>query len=86
MAAYLIQTGLRSGFRKIITLKTQLQNILLRLLLLNSVQNIVSSPLLTENVQIKIYKTIILSVVLYGSETWPLPLNEEHREYLRTGC
>jgi hypothetical protein len=27
----------------------------------------------------RIYKTIILSVVLYGSETWPLTLKEEHR-------
>jgi hypothetical protein len=30
-------------------------------------------------VKIKIYKTIILPVVLYGSETWPLTLREEHR-------
>jgi hypothetical protein len=27
----------------------------------------------------KIYKTIILSVVLYGSETWSLILREEYR-------
>jgi hypothetical protein len=27
----------------------------------------------------KIYKTIILSVVLYGYETWCLKLREEHR-------
>jgi hypothetical protein len=26
-----------------------------------------------------IYKTIILPVILYGCETWPLTLNEEHR-------
>jgi hypothetical protein len=31
------------------------------------------------NIQIRIYKTIILSVVLYGSETWSLTLREEHR-------
>jgi hypothetical protein len=30
-------------------------------------------------VKIKIYKTIILSVVLYGCETWSLALREEHR-------
>jgi hypothetical protein len=28
---------------------------------------------------IKIYKTIILLVVLYGCETWSLTLREEHR-------
>jgi hypothetical protein len=31
------------------------------------------------NVKIKIYKTIILPVVLYGCETWSLTLREEHR-------
>jgi hypothetical protein len=30
-------------------------------------------------VKIKIYKTIILPVVLYGCETWSLTLKEEHR-------
>jgi hypothetical protein len=30
-------------------------------------------------VKIKIYKTIILPVVLYGSETLSLTLREEHR-------
>jgi hypothetical protein len=30
-------------------------------------------------VKIKIYKTVILPVVLYGCETWPLTLREEHR-------
>jgi hypothetical protein len=28
---------------------------------------------------IRIYKTIVLPVVLYGCETWPLTLREEHR-------
>jgi hypothetical protein len=27
----------------------------------------------------RIYKTVILSVVLYGCETWSLTLREEHR-------
>jgi hypothetical protein len=31
------------------------------------------------NVNVKIYKTIILPVVLYGCETWSLTLKEEHR-------
>jgi hypothetical protein len=30
-------------------------------------------------VKIKIYKNIILPVVLYGCETWSLTLREEHR-------
>jgi hypothetical protein len=32
-----------------------------------------------KNLKIKIYKTVILPVVLYGCETWPLTLREEHR-------
>jgi hypothetical protein len=38
-----------------------------------------SSRLLFRNVKVKIYKTIILPVVLYGCETWSLTLREEHR-------
>jgi uncharacterized membrane protein len=37
-----------------------------------SVQDLSSSRLLSKNVNIKIYKTLILPVVLYGYETWPL--------------
>jgi hypothetical protein len=33
----------------------------------------------SRNVKVKIYKTMILPVVLYGCETWSLTLNEEHR-------
>jgi hypothetical protein len=43
------------------------------------VQNILSSSLLSKNLKIKIYRTIILSVVLYGCETWSLTLGEERR-------
>jgi hypothetical protein len=38
-----------------------------------------SSRLLSKNVKIRIYKTIILPVVLYGCETWFLTLREEDR-------
>jgi hypothetical protein len=38
-----------------------------------------SSRLISKNLKIKIYKTVILSVVLYGCETWSLTLGEEHR-------
>jgi hypothetical protein len=40
-------------------------------------QNLLSSRLLSENIIIKIYRTIILSVVLYGREIWPLTFWEE---------
>jgi hypothetical protein len=43
------------------------------------VQSLLSSRLLSRNVKVKIYKTTILSVVLYGCETWSLTLREEHR-------
>jgi hypothetical protein len=35
-------------------------------------------PLLSGGVNIKIYKTIILPLVLYGCETWSFTLREEH--------
>jgi hypothetical protein len=38
-----------------------------------------SSRLLSRSVKVKIYKTIILPVVLYGCDTWPLTLREENR-------
>jgi hypothetical protein len=38
-----------------------------------------SPLLLCKNVKVKIYKTIILPVVLYGCETWSLTLREVNR-------
>jgi hypothetical protein len=35
-----------------------------------SVQNVLSSSLLSKNVKIKIYRIVNLPVVLYGCETW----------------
>jgi len=34
---------------------------------------------ISKNLKIKIYKTVILPVVLYGCKTWSLILGEEHR-------
>jgi hypothetical protein len=34
---------------------------------------------LSKNLKIRIYKTIILPVIVYGCETWSLTLREEHR-------
>jgi hypothetical protein len=45
----------------------------------HSVQSLLSSRLLSRNLKVKIYKTIILPVALYGCETWSLTLREEHR-------
>jgi hypothetical protein len=44
-----------------------------------SVQNILSSRLISKNLKIKIRKTVILPVVLLGCETRSLTLREEHR-------
>jgi hypothetical protein len=45
----------------------------------HSVQNLFSYRLISKNLKIKIYKTIILPVVLYECETWSRTLKEEHR-------
>jgi hypothetical protein len=45
----------------------------------HSVQNVWSFRLLSKNVKDRIYETIILSVVLYGCETWSLSVREEHK-------
>ena len=45
----------------------------------HSVQNLLSSRLLSKNLKIKIYRTVILPVVLYGYETWSLTLREERK-------
>ena len=45
----------------------------------HSVQNLLSSRLLSKNLKIKIYRTIILPVVLYGCETWLLTLRKERK-------
>jgi hypothetical protein len=38
-----------------------------------------SSRLISKNLKIKIHRTVILPVVLYGCETWSLSLREEHK-------
>jgi hypothetical protein len=45
----------------------------------HSVQNLLSSRLLSKNLKLRIHKAIILPVILYGCETWALALREEHR-------
>jgi hypothetical protein len=38
-----------------------------------------SSRLISKHLKVKIYKTVILPIVLYGRETLSLTLREEHR-------
>jgi hypothetical protein len=45
----------------------------------HSLQKLLSSRLLSINIKIRIYKTIILPVVPYGYKPWSLELKEEHR-------
>jgi hypothetical protein len=45
----------------------------------HSVQNLLSSRLLSKNLKTRIYTTIILPVVFYGCETWSWSLREDHR-------
>jgi hypothetical protein len=41
-----------------------------------SIRNLLSSRILSKNVKIRIYKTVLLPVVLYGCETWSLILRD----------
>jgi hypothetical protein len=45
-----------------------------------------SSRLRSKNIKIKIYKTVILPVMLYRCETWSLTLREEHRLRVSKKC
>ena len=44
----------------------------------NSAQNLLSSSLLSKNLKINIYRTLILDVVLYRCETWSLTLRKDY--------
>ncbi|KAJ4427918.1 hypothetical protein ANN_23928 [Periplaneta americana] len=44
-----------------------------------SVEKLLSSSLLSKHLNVRIYKTVILPVVLYGCETWTLTLREKQR-------
>jgi len=49
----------------------------------HSLQIFLSSSLLSKNKKIKVYRIIILPVVLYGCDTWSLTLREERRSTVR---
>jgi len=42
-------------------------------------QNLLSSSLLSKSINVQMYGTIILSLVLYGCDTWSPTMSEEHR-------
>jgi hypothetical protein len=45
----------------------------------DSIHKMLSSRVLSKNINIRIYKIIILPLVVYGCKTWSLTLEEEHR-------
>jgi hypothetical protein len=45
----------------------------------HSVQNLLSSRLLSKNTKVSVHRTVVLPVVLYGCETWSLTLREKQR-------
>jgi hypothetical protein len=53
----------------------------------HSVQNLSSSRVLSEHLTIKIYRAVILPLVLFGCENWSLTLREERRlRVFEIGC
>ncbi|KAJ4427766.1 hypothetical protein ANN_25419 [Periplaneta americana] len=48
-----------------------------------SVEKLLSSSLLSKNLKVRIYKTVIFPVVLYGCETWTLTLTLREEQRLR---
>ena len=53
----------------------------------HSVNNLLSSGMISKNLKIKIYRTISLPVVWYGCKTWLLTLREEFRlRVTENGC
>ena len=63
----------------IILFRKKLMKIEVRECLLSSGADLLFSRLLYKNLKIKIYRTIILPVVLYGCETWSLTMREKRR-------
>ena len=45
----------------------------------HSVQNLLSSNMISKNIKVKMYRTIIFPLILYGCETWSLTFREESR-------
>jgi len=44
-----------------------------------SVQKLLTSRLISRILKLKIYRTVILSVILYGCESWSTTLADEHK-------
>jgi hypothetical protein len=52
----------------------------------HSVLNLLPSRLISKKLKIKIYRTIILPIVLYGCETWSLTLRKERKLRVLITC
>jgi hypothetical protein len=76
--SYHISSHIRRGFSSNTILRKE-KSPYLGSLRVYSVHKLLSSRLLSRNIKTRIYKNIILPVVLYGCETWSLTLREEHR-------
>ena len=68
-----------SGFSDYRWKVDQIRDVIIWILYFTRQWTLLSSRLLSKNLKIKIYKTIILPVVIYGCETWSLTLREESR-------
>ena len=75
--------GFNSGFKGLTSQNSVQEEIKSRLksgnVCYHSVQNILFSSLLSKNLKVKIYRTMILPVVLHGCETWSLTVREKRR-------
>ena len=80
-ASWDLQLGFNLAFKRLMNQNSIQEEIKSRLKAGNtcyhSVQNLLSYSFLSKNTKIKIYRTIILPVVLYGCETWSFTLMEE---------
>ena len=85
LVGYMVKSGSGTGFSSstsVFTYKYHPTNplyLFISLLVTLYISNRLSSSLISKNLKIKIYRTIISPVVLYGYETWSLTLMEEHR-------
>jgi hypothetical protein len=67
-----VRTNIRDSYRSINEFKKGYQPRTNFIKDWNSVQNLLPSHLHSKNMKLKIYRTIIFPVVLYGWETWSL--------------
>ncbi|KAJ4443953.1 hypothetical protein ANN_05742 [Periplaneta americana] len=72
-------TRLHTSIETKYLLHCKISNIDISLLMMCRIGIDLNSSLLSKNLKVRIYKTVILPVVLYGCETWTLTLREKER-------